>query len=592
MSLLRAVSSPCCRVSAPGRVTVVSCIGAATGVRLTCKSFVVAVVSLMVAGCEPYLMLDAQSAPNTCGNGVMDPGEACDDGNLAAGDRCAADCRSDETCGNGIVDRPTGEVCDDGNSRNGDDCSADCRSDERCGNGVVDIGPAETCDDGNTVDGDGCSARCQTSEACGNGVIDGAEACDEGPGFHQGCDPDCTLPDCGDGAVNAPAGEACDDADVDDTDQCLSTCVIAQCGDGHVLAGVEMCDDGGRADNDGCSSRCEIERCGDGVCNFGERCATCREDCGMCPASCGNGTCDVAETCQSCPSDCGGCPSTGDGVCDAAGGETCMTTPQDCGVCQPRCGDGVCNGAEQCDECPDCGACPCSGRGPESTTSFCQGTTRVTSAFYACEGPGGDTCAMSTECCPAPPIGTPGCEYVGPSGQGPGTGCQRNTCVENAPECRPAQPDPCTDKQPRSLYYDYCAGETQVRVYKYFCETPSGNACMDSTACCPSSGANCGYDGPSGEGPGTGCQVNECVTGAPACECTQRANESSYGYCAGTTRVTVRHFDCGNEDGVCSGSTACCPESGVGCSYIGPSGASGACQQNECEPNSPACAAP
>src|SRR5690349_13932333 len=38
-------------------------------------------------------------------------------------------------CGNGFVESANGEVCDDGNQVPGDHCSADCRSDETCGNG-------------------------------------------------------------------------------------------------------------------------------------------------------------------------------------------------------------------------------------------------------------------------------------------------------------------------------------------------------------------------------------------------------------------------------------------------------------------------
>ena len=30
--------------------------------------------------------------PVTCGNGLLDPGEECDDGNTSGGDGCAADC--------------------------------------------------------------------------------------------------------------------------------------------------------------------------------------------------------------------------------------------------------------------------------------------------------------------------------------------------------------------------------------------------------------------------------------------------------------------------------------------------------------------
>ncbi len=59
-----------------------------------------------------------------CGNGVVEPGEQCDDGNLVAGDGCSASCRL-EVCGNGILD--PGEQCDDGNLVSGDGCSAGCR---------------------------------------------------------------------------------------------------------------------------------------------------------------------------------------------------------------------------------------------------------------------------------------------------------------------------------------------------------------------------------------------------------------------------------------------------------------------------------
>gem|GEM_PF-2759337 len=62
-------------------------------------------------------------------------------------------------CGNGILQAP--EECDDGNIANGDGCSAQCTIEiyvPECGNGTLDAG--EECDDGNTADGDGCSAEC------------------------------------------------------------------------------------------------------------------------------------------------------------------------------------------------------------------------------------------------------------------------------------------------------------------------------------------------------------------------------------------------------------------------------------------------
>ncbi|MGE0401567.1 MAG: kelch repeat-containing protein [Kofleriaceae bacterium] len=84
------------------------------------------------------------------------------------GDRCYA---VDEglvclpiACGNGFVD-PDRELCDDANTVSEDGCSADCRSDERCGNGVIDPLRGERCDDNNIVSHDGCSSRCDLETA-------------------------------------------------------------------------------------------------------------------------------------------------------------------------------------------------------------------------------------------------------------------------------------------------------------------------------------------------------------------------------------------------------------------------------------------
>src|SRR5690606_21058346 len=45
---------------------------------------------------------------------------------------------------------------------------------------------------------------------------------------------------CGDGVVEG--GEECDDGNKSNYDACISTCVIATCGDGIVRAGYEECD--------------------------------------------------------------------------------------------------------------------------------------------------------------------------------------------------------------------------------------------------------------------------------------------------------------------------------------------------------------
>jgi cysteine-rich repeat protein len=62
-----------------------------------------------------------------CGDGALDPGEDCDDGNTVDGDGCRADCTVEE-CGDGIVDPQ--EECDDDNTNDGDGCSATCKLEE------------------------------------------------------------------------------------------------------------------------------------------------------------------------------------------------------------------------------------------------------------------------------------------------------------------------------------------------------------------------------------------------------------------------------------------------------------------------------
>lgn len=75
---------------------------------------------------------------------------------------------------------------------------------------------------------------------------------------------------CGDGTPDA-GEEECDDGNLINTDNCLNICKSATCGDGYLKLGEE-CDDGNTNNNDGCSSNCIVEFCGDGVQQAGEEC--------------------------------------------------------------------------------------------------------------------------------------------------------------------------------------------------------------------------------------------------------------------------------------------------------------------------------
>ncbi len=213
-----------------------------------------------------------------CGNGVIESGEECDDGNDVSNDGCSSGCLIEKgwvcptpdaacvaaKCGDGVVAGT--ETCDDGNTTPNDGCSAVCQVEtgwlcptpdakciaKQCGDGIV--AGSEQCDDGNTAPNDGCSATCTLepgyacvkgatvpqsvchATTCGDGVKEGSEECDDGNRQpYDGCSPTCTIePKCNGG-----------------------TCT-AVCGDGLKFP-QEQCDDGNTISGDGCSATCTIE---------------------------------------------------------------------------------------------------------------------------------------------------------------------------------------------------------------------------------------------------------------------------------------------------------------------------------------------
>jgi cysteine-rich repeat protein/predicted outer membrane repeat protein len=217
--------------------------------------------------------------PSGCGNGLRDPNEACDDGDLENGDGCDSNC-TPTGCGNGVV---TGvEECDDGPLSSDllpDACRTDCRP-SRCGDGVTDSG--EECDDGaanSDTRPNACRATGCLAPTCGDGVTDDAsgEACDDGDDDGQNnCTNACQYARCGDGVLwNHGSGvESCDDGN-SVTDDCvygMTTCAVCDascqpaagtpvfCGDGRVDAPHgESCDDGSLRAGDGCDGACHVE---------------------------------------------------------------------------------------------------------------------------------------------------------------------------------------------------------------------------------------------------------------------------------------------------------------------------------------------
>ncbi|MBL9102788.1 MAG: DUF4215 domain-containing protein [Myxococcales bacterium] len=220
---------------------------------------------------------ESTSSAGVCGDGVVDEGEGCDDGNEDDEDACPSGaqgaCAGEAACGDGLVWAGQ-EECDDGNTMNGDGCEEDCTETPtaECGNGVMEAG--EGCDDGNAVDEDGCPSGAQGGcqpASCGDGIVwSGTEGCDDGntddtDGCPSGAAGMCAAAaSCGDGIVWSGT-EGCDDGNTIDEDECPSGATgqckaAASCGDGLVWSGTEECDDGNEDDIDACNDDCAAPR--------------------------------------------------------------------------------------------------------------------------------------------------------------------------------------------------------------------------------------------------------------------------------------------------------------------------------------------
>jgi len=215
-----------------------------------------------------------------CGDGSVDPDEACDDGNDINDDGCKSDCTLN-VCGDSI--KGPSEGCDDGNMAPGDGCDETC-SLETCGDGISDNG--EECDDGNVVDDDECANNCTTAK-CGNGLKQATEECDDGAGNSASaiCTDECKVAVCGD-TKTLEVVEECDDGNTDDKDGCTQACKLPECGDGF-QQGAEECDDGNPDETDTCTTMCTTAKCGDGFVQDNEQCDdknaddndVCKNDC-------------------------------------------------------------------------------------------------------------------------------------------------------------------------------------------------------------------------------------------------------------------------------------------------------------------------
>jgi cysteine-rich repeat protein len=270
-----------------------------------------------------YDAVDPDCATSVCGNGVLETGEDCDDGNTADGDCCSSTCAFE----------PSGSTCDDGQFCNVNEacdgagsCTGGVQRD--CGDGVSCT--VDTCDEA----GDTC-VNTPDDAICDDGVFcNGTETCSATLDCQAGTPVDCDDGEiCTDDSCNEGAG-SCDNI-FDETND--PSCAITECGNGLVETGEE-CDDGNTVDGDCCSSTCTFEpsgsNCDDGqYCTEGEVCDG--------AGTCGNGTARDCDDGVSCTAD----------SCDESG-DTCVNTPDD-----GSCDDGLfCNGTETCHATLDCQA--------------------------------------------------------------------------------------------------------------------------------------------------------------------------------------------------------------------------------------------
>jgi cysteine-rich repeat protein len=266
-----------------------------------------------------FVKIELPPKTAVCGNGIVEPGEECDDGNTNNCDGCSNQCTLVTGCGDGVLCPP--EQCDDGNTMSCDGCSAMCTIEIglRCGDGIINTACGEQCDP--PVPGR-CDAQCQRIPYCGDGIVDPGEQCDDGNANNcDGCKSDCTK-----GTDSCPTCTP----DANDRNECLPCTApvdcdpLQACGASACIAGActpvapPNCDDGNPCTTDACSpaSGCThtAKACDDGnACNGVESCDP------------GNGQC-VPGTVPNCDD---GDPCTDNDRCEPNGaGHTCVTTPR------------------------------------------------------------------------------------------------------------------------------------------------------------------------------------------------------------------------------------------------------------------------
>jgi cysteine-rich repeat protein len=160
------------------------------------------------SGRDPDAGTDAGTSSTSCGDGIVDEGEECDDMNSVAFDGCEPSCTF--TC-------EDASECDDQDPCSGEETCAD----NQCMRGPQ-LGDGTACTTTAISEGDCRGGRC-VAVTCGDGARDDDEVCDDGNTVGaDGCEPDCTFTCEGDDLDADDDGFASDDlgacgSDCDDT---------------------------------------------------------------------------------------------------------------------------------------------------------------------------------------------------------------------------------------------------------------------------------------------------------------------------------------------------------------------------------------
>jgi len=284
----------------------------------------------------------AVCSPYTCGNGVVEGTEICDDGeeNGTYG-HCGDLCTTSDGfyCGDGYL--AGGEQCDCGNTSTWSTVMGAGSTSWALAH--CDTTPGNVSSNGQYVSSiaQSCEFDCTyPGPSCGDGVINGSEACDgdyvewEGALCSDGStvcedDSDCSTGTCGP-TTGLACGEDADGYQMYRYRSCGTTCgwgtwssCVAgdqQCGNG-ILEGDEVCDDGNDSNNDAClNTTCELNVCGDSFVYTGIE-------------SCDRGTSNGSV-----------CSASYDSTC-----QYCTTTCEYMTRSGSYCGDALINGDEYCD---------------------------------------------------------------------------------------------------------------------------------------------------------------------------------------------------------------------------------------------------